>query len=267
MSATYMMFEKNKKNSVKFLSFAALVLLSSQAAQARTWDEIKQSGELKVGVTGDYSPLSFYNKAGNLEGFDVDMMTNLAKSLDLKVNFVKTTWPALSQDLANDKFDIAAGGVTKTQKRAEQFYLSDSVAANGKIILSNCSNAKPLNTLEDINQPTVKVIVNPGGTNQTYVDEHITSADIIRTKDNFANLQGIRDNTADAMITDLIEGNYYQLHEKGVFCVSSKQILAGTSSVKVYMMKKDNSHLLGKVNTWLHDSDKSDLMMHWGITQ
>lgn len=262
-----MMLKNNKKSLIAFLSLTALVVFNTQMAQARTWNEITKSGELKVGVTGDYSPLSFHSKTGKLEGFDVDMTTALAKSLHLKVHFVKTTWPTLSQDLAADKFDMAAGGVTKTQKRAEQFLLSDPVAKNGKIILSNCHNAKPLATLEDINKPSVKVIVNPGGTNQTYVDEHITHAHIIRTKDNFANLQGIRDSTADVMITDLIEGDYYQLHEKGVFCVSSKKILAGTSSVKVYMVKKEDSSLLKKVDAWLHGDEKSVLAKRWGITQ
>lgn len=258
----------NKKRKVmQPLALMACALLMSQGAQARSWDEITQSGELKVGLTGDYSPLSYHNKSGDLEGFDVDMTTRLAHSLNLKVRFVETTWPTLSQDLAADKFDIAAGGVTKTAKRAEQFSLSDSVAQNGKIILSNCTNDKSLTSLQDINKPSVSVIVNPGGTNQTYVDQHITDAKIIRTKDNVANLQGIRDNTADVMITDLIEGNYYQLHEKGVFCVSSPSILEGTKSVKVYMMKKENNRLLEKVNTWLEGSDKETLVTHWSISQ
>lgn len=262
-----MSFKNNKKNMVKSLSLASLVLLGSQLAHARTWDQIQQSGELKVGMTGDYSPLTFHSKTGELKGFDVDMTTRLAKSMGLKVHFVKTSWPTLSADLAADKFDVAAGGVTKTQKREKQFYLSDSVAKNGKIILTNCANTKSLQTLEEINKPNVSVIVNPGGTNQAYVDSHITNAKIIRTKDNFANLQGIRENTADVMITDLIEGNYYQLKEKGVFCVSSKQILAGTSSVKAYMVKKDNKQLLNKINAWLEGSDKMALAKHWGISE
>ncbi|SBS29898.1 Cyclohexadienyl dehydratase precursor [Marinomonas spartinae] len=263
------MLKNNNKDRLKLVSFAmfALVALNTQQVQARTWQEIQQSGVLKVGLTEDYAPMSFRTQSGKLVGFAVDMTSALAKSLHLKVQYVKTTWPSLSQDLADDKFDLAAGGVTRTKKRAEQFLLSDSVAKNGKIILSNCHNKKPLSILTDIDKPSVKVIVNPGGTNQAYVNKHIKHADIILTKNNFANLQGIRDRSADAMITDLIEGHYYQVHEKGVFCVSSKKVLAGTSSVKVYMMKKDNNHLLKKVNNWLHGSEASTLAQRWGIAQ
>lgn len=242
-------------------------LMSVHAAQARTWDEIQQSGELKVGLTGDYSPLSFKNKLGQLVGFDVDMTKQLAKSLGLKVTFVATSWPTLSGDLAADKFDIAAGGVTKTPQREQQFALSDSVAKNGKIALTQCSKQLDFETLEDIDQPTVKVVVNPGGTNEAYVNSHIKQAQIIRKKDNFDTLMAIRHNRADVMFTDLIEGRYYENYEPGVFCIASKEVLEGTKSYKVYMMKKDNSDLLHLVNEWLAGKDKDRLAKQWQIVQ
>lgn len=48
-------------------------------AQARDMNSIQQSGELKVGVPGDYAPLAFHNKAGELVGYDVDMAKDLGK--------------------------------------------------------------------------------------------------------------------------------------------------------------------------------------------
>ncbi|MGO2323147.1 transporter substrate-binding domain-containing protein [Vibrio casei] len=261
------MYKYRKILKAKYCVYILCSMLASHAAQARTWNEIEQSGTLKVGMTGDYSPLSFYNKLGALAGFDVDMTKRLAKSLNLKIEFVQTSWPMIGHDLASDKFDIAAGGVTYTEKRAKQFSFSSSVAKNGKIILSHCSEAARFETLEDIDNPKVRVIVNPGGTNEIYVNTHIKQAKIIRTKDNFANLQGIRNKTADVMITDLIEGHFYQLHEKGVFCISSSSVLDGTRSYKAYMMKKDNTELLEKVNQWLAGDSKSVLANQWQIIQ
>ncbi|HCH00270.1 MAG TPA: amino acid ABC transporter substrate-binding protein [Vibrio sp.] len=243
------------------------VSLMAQSVQARTWDEIKQSGELRIGLTGDYSPLSFRNKLGHLVGFDVDMTKNLAQSLGLTVKFVETFWPSLSADLMADKFDIAAGGVTKTAQRQKLFALSNSVAKNGKIALSHCSKKLDFQTLEDIDQPRVKVVVNPGGTNEAYVNSHIKQAQIIRKKDNFDTLQAIRTNRADVMFTDLIEGKYYQNHEKGVFCIASEDVLAGTESYKVYMMDKSNPELLAKVNEWLAGNTKSRLAKQWEVVQ
>ena len=235
------------------------------SAQARDMNSIQQSGELKVGVPGDYAPLAFHNKAGQLLGYDVDMAKDLGKRLGLKVSFVQTSWPTLSADLKANKYDIAMGGVTQTPARAKEFALSQPVVPNGKIALANCAAAPALGSLEKIDQPNVKVIVNPGGTNQSFVDEHIKHAQIIRVKNNIDNLEALRQKTADMMVTDLIEGVYYQSNEPGVFCVANETPFAGTASFKVYMMNKDNPQLLEKVNQWLESQDKNVLKQKWRI--
>jgi cyclohexadienyl dehydratase len=62
-----------------------LVLASlACASQARDLQAIQQSGELKVGVPGDYAPLAFHNAAGELRGYDVDMAKDLGQKLGLK---------------------------------------------------------------------------------------------------------------------------------------------------------------------------------------
>ena len=244
----------------------ACVLVSvAGSSQARDMSAIQHSGELKVGVPGDYAPLAFHNEAGELRGYDVDMAKDLGQKLGLKVTFVLTSWPTLSSDLQADKFDIAMGGVTETPERAKDFSLSHPVVANGKIALANCAAAPSLGSLEKIDQPTVKVIVNPGGTNQSYVDAHIKHAQIIRVKNNVDNLEALRNKTADMMVTDLIEGFYYQSKEPGVFCVATDKPFPGTRSVKVYMMNKDNQPLLEKVNQWLDRQDKNILKQKWKI--
>ncbi|WP_392432182.1 transporter substrate-binding domain-containing protein [Yersinia sp. HM-2024] len=249
------------------LGIMILVLISSQQVLAKSWQEIKKSGELRIGVPGDYAPLAFHDKQGYLVGYDIDMAKSLGESLKLKVNFVPSSWPTLSEDLASNKFDIAMGGVTETPGRAAQFALSSPVVKNGKIALANCQQSQEFPTLEAIDRETVRVIVNPGGTNQSFVDANIKKARIVRTNDNVANLQGIRDKSADIMFTDLIEGNYYQSKEPGVFCVATADILPGTGSYKVYMMSKDNQPLLSKVNQWLAGETKSTLAHKWNISE
>lgn len=250
-----------------------LLLFCSVTTYARTWPDIEKSGELRVGVAGDYAPLAFRDQQDQLAGYDIDMARSLASQLKLKVQFVSTTWPTLSADLAADKFDIAMGGVTETANRKAQFALSSHVLKNGKIALIHCDNIthaknrnNKWNTLKAIDRPKVRVIVNPGGTNQAYVDEHIKQAHIIRAPDNVENLQWIREGKADVMFTDLIEGNYYQAKEPGVFCVATPHILPGTDSYKVYMMSKSNRALLKKVNRFLKGNTKKELALKWKIS-
>ncbi|WP_392560673.1 transporter substrate-binding domain-containing protein [Orbus mooreae] len=248
----------------KILSILLLGLVF-QSAYAKTFDEIKSSGMLRIGVPADYAPLAYYNENQRLVGFDIDMAKDLAKSLNLTPVFVITSWPTLSQDLADDHYDIAMGGVTYTPARAEQFLLSKPVVPNGKIALASCQSATKLTNLDKINQADVKVVVNPGGTNESFVNNNIHDAQIIRVKDNFANIQALREQTADMMVTDLIEGYYYQYKEPGVLCLATKVPFAGTKSYKAYMVQHQNSDLIDYINNWLIQTDISRVANHWGV--
>lgn len=67
------------------------------------------------------------------------------------------------------------------------------------------------------------------------------------------------------MVTDLIEGDYYQNKEPGVLCMATQQPFAGTESHKVYMVKKNDTQLLESINVWLAGETKSQLAKQWKI--
>jgi cyclohexadienyl dehydratase len=100
---------------------AGLITASAHAqpaASSSRLDDIIHRGTLRVGMTGDYAPLSFVEKStSGFRGFDVDMAEALAKALGVKVEYVKTAWPQLTNNLQADRFDIAMGGASITLDR------------------------------------------------------------------------------------------------------------------------------------------------------
>lgn len=246
------------------LSLACSLALLA-AIQARPLEEIQTAKTLKVGVPGDYAPLAFYDANKKLVGLDVDLISDYAKSQGFTVEFVPTSWPTVSEDLKANQFDIAVGGITFTDKRAAEFFLSAEILPNGKIALAHCSTAPEIGNFEKINQPTVKLVVNPGGTNESFVNERIDNANVIHVKDNFDNLQALREQTADVMITDLIEGKHYQHNEPNVLCMATTEPFKGTESYKAYMMNQDDGKLLNSVNDWLKNTDLKPFTDKWGM--
>lgn len=243
----------------------AVALTMTSISQARPLDDIKESGTLKVGVPGDYAPLAFYDKDKNLVGFDIDLINDYAKQQNLAVEFIPTSWPTVSQDLKADQFDVAIGGITFTDKRAQEFFLSEAIVPNGKIALARCSISQEIDNFEKINQPTVTLVVNPGGTNESFVNERMDKANIVRVKDNFDNIQALRDQTADVMITDLIEGKYYQHNEPNVLCMATTEPFSGTESYKAYMVNQDDGKLLNSLNDWLKNTELKAFQDKWGM--
>ncbi|MNG54586.1 Cyclohexadienyl dehydratase precursor [compost metagenome] len=235
--------------------------------QARTLDEISASGILRVGVPGDYAPLAWHDDiTGKLQGFEIDLANEFGNELKARVEFVPTSWPELSRDLTSGKFDIAIGGITATAERAKTFALSREVLPNGKIALSHCKISALYLSPETIDRPGVRVVVNPGGTNQSFVERNIHHAQIIRMGNNLDTLQAIRNQTADVMFTDLLEGQYYHTTEPETFCLTMNQPFKGTESSKVWMMNNNSPDLLRMVNAFLQREKLSALAKKWNVS-
>lgn len=162
---------------------------------------------LRVGTTGDFIPFSYQTNTQNkvYEGVDIELAKDLAKSLNVQLRLIPTTWKNLLSDLNASKFDMAMSGITITLTRQQQALFSIPLLANGKAAITRDEHVNRYQTLEDINQPGVKVIVNPGGTNEIFAKTNFPKATIIENEDNLSIFEKIVDGTADLMVTDAIE--------------------------------------------------------------
>ena len=121
-----------------FLSvIMTMAILISQIGlvEAGHLEDIAARGELLVGTTGDYRPMSYYNaENGEYEGIDAELAEILAKSLNVKLVYVPTTWPNLARDVQENKFDVALCGVSRIYERERTMALSKGYSMTGKII-------------------------------------------------------------------------------------------------------------------------------------
>ena len=118
--------------------------------------------------SGAYRPFSFSDASGEIEGIDVDMAMSLARSLGVRLEIVKTSWSTLKSDLEANSFDIAMGGITITLDRQKTGLFSNPIFSSGKTPITHCGDEPKYGTIAAIDQPGVRVIVNPGGTNERF---------------------------------------------------------------------------------------------------
>ncbi len=177
-----------------------------------TIERIKSRGKILVGTTGDYRPLSFCEpETGEYWGFGIEMAKEIAGSLGVEAEFVKTSWPTLSADVTAEPqiFDLAIGGITITDARRQTMLMSEGYLANGKTILCRTDDAERFQSLEDIDKPDVQVMVNPGGLNEKFANENLTHAQIIVHQKNEEIPVLVAEGKADVMITEITEAPYY----------------------------------------------------------
>jgi cyclohexadienyl dehydratase len=151
-----------------------VALMSPANAETPTrLDEILVAGVLRVGLTEDYRPFSFADASDKVDGIDVDMAMSLARSLGVRLDIVKTGWSPLKSNLEANSFDIAMGGITITLDRQKVGLFSNPVFSSGKTPITRCGDEPKCATIAAIDQPGVRTIVNPGGTNERFDRAHL----------------------------------------------------------------------------------------------
>lgn len=230
------------------LLMAILVCLSLPAHAWATLDHIHASGMLRIGTTGDYKPFSFRNPDGSYTGADIDMARSLAVSLTVKVAFVPTTWGQLTADFIAQKFDIAMGGVTNLPSRAAKGPFAHTVYVDGKRPIARCADRDRFTTVAAINRPDVRVVVNPGASNEDFAHAQFPVAHLDVHGDNATVFDEIVAGRADVMVTDGIEVDHQAfIHHE----LCATQVAAPfTRLEKAYWLQPD-AELLAVVNTWL----------------
>jgi cyclohexadienyl dehydratase len=236
------------------LAAAATLVMPCVAQAGAALDAIKTRGELRVGTTGDYKPFTSKEADGTPWGADIVMAGDLAAKLGVKLVLVPTIWAQLLDDQVAGKFDIAMGGVTITPPRAEKLYFSKPTFVDGKRPIARCTDKDKFKSVEDINRPDVRVIVNPGAQNEKFARENFGKAQLTIHKDNASVFDEIAAGRADVMVTDGIEVDHTS-HTTPVLCPASVP-KPFTRLEKAYMLPRDDE-LKVIVDAWLDEAQAS----------
>jgi cyclohexadienyl dehydratase len=236
-----------------------LLLIAAPAAHAQApasrLDTVIAQKLLRVGTTGDYKPFSFLNpETQAFEGIDIDMARALAGALGAEPRFVQTAWPNLMGDQAADKFDIAMGGISVTLERQKTAWFSSPYLSSGKTPIARCADQARFQTLAEIDRPGVRLIVNPGGTNERFARASIKQATLTVFDDNRTIFDQILAGRADVMITDAIETVLQQKLHPGLCAIHPDQPF--NASELAYLLPRDVPFKLF-VDQWLHQAQIS----------
>jgi cyclohexadienyl dehydratase len=211
-----------------------------------TRDIVQRVGVLRVGTTGDYAPFS-NDRGGALRGFDIQLAVDLARQLKVEVRFVRTSWPTLMPDIAARKFDIAASGISVTPEREGAADFSMTYHLDGKLPIVRCAERAKFASLSDIDREGVRIIVNPGGTNEGFVRDRIKQATVLRHADNRTIFAEIVAGRADAMVTDAIEVRLQALRHRELCAAMPEPITRAPKAVLI----QGGGNLKAEIDAWL----------------
>ncbi len=185
---------------------AAMIAISLPAmAQDSALKKILETGTLRFGTTGDWNPMSLRDAAsGDYKGFDIDIATELAKDLGVKLEFVKTDWKTLVNGIVAGQYDITSSASLSASRArvagySESYFELASVPLTRKELLSKFSD------WTDINKPDVTVATTSGTTQEALVKAIFPNATIKVIEAPARDFQEVLSKRADVHVTSNIE--------------------------------------------------------------
>lgn len=170
-----------------------------------SWDKIKKEGKITVATSGTLYPTSFHeSKTDKLTGFEVEVVREMAKRMDLKVDFKEMAFDGMLTSLNSGKVDIAANDINKTNdpSRNKKFAFSTPYKFSYATAIVRKDDLSGIKTVDDIKG---KKAAGEATTNYMKIAKKFGAEEVVY--DNATNEQYLRDVSAGR--TDIIINDYY----------------------------------------------------------
>ena len=224
---------------------------SSANAKARSLDEIKKSGKIKIAVFSDKAPFGYVDKDGKYQGYDVYFAEQLAKDLGVEPEYTSVDPAARVDVLTSNKVDLVLANFTVTDERKEKV---DFAKPYMKVALGVVSPESA--QITDVSQLDGKtLIIAKGTTAETWFEKNAPNVKL-QKYDQYADAyNALLDGRGDAFSTDNTEVLAWAKANKG-FKVGITRL--GDDDTIAPAVQKGNQELLDFVNDEIVKLGKDD---------
>jgi polar amino acid transport system substrate-binding protein len=140
------------------LALAASVPLAAQAQAPRPLGpevlnlvpaDVRARGVLRVGSQQTFPPVEF-REPGKTEvtGASADLLAEVARRLNLKLEYIQSEYAGLISGVEADRFDVASGGISDTEEREQKLDFVNYMQSGGSILVLS-ANTDKLTTIDD----------------------------------------------------------------------------------------------------------------------
>jgi polar amino acid transport system substrate-binding protein len=108
----------------------------AQDAASLVPQDIRARGTLKVGSQQTFPPIEFREPGKQVvTGASADLLAEIAKRLNLKLEYIQAEYAALIPGIEADRFDVASGGISDTEEREEKLDFVNYMRSGGSILV------------------------------------------------------------------------------------------------------------------------------------
>ena len=214
---------------------------SAASGSYRTVDQIKESGEITIGVFSDKNPFGYVDNDGKFQGYDVYFADRIAKDLGVELKLVPVEAASRVEFLETAKVDIILANFTVTDERKEKvgFALPYMKVALGVV----SPDSAIITDAEQLNGKTLIVV--KGTTAESYFTENYPDVKLQKYDEYNEAYSALQDGRGDAFSTDNTEVLAWSMNNPG-FTVGVESL--GSTDAIAPAVTKGNETLLNWIN-------------------
>jgi polar amino acid transport system substrate-binding protein len=163
--------EEMKFRIVLVLVIVLGILLAGcqQAGEDTVLEKIQTANKVVVGTSADYPPYEYIDETGKMVGFDIELMEEIAKRMDVALEWQDMPFDSLIAAVQEGKIDMSISCFNYSEERDQLVDFSDPYYTSQDAFIVTDSFAGPFNAPEDA--ANFKVGVQSG----TVQDEWLTA--------------------------------------------------------------------------------------------
>ncbi|MDR3051134.1 MAG: amino acid ABC transporter substrate-binding protein [Oscillospiraceae bacterium] len=224
-----------------FAASEADIAATLEQAQALATDaslqKVLSAGQLVLGLDDAFPPMGYRDEKGEIVGFDIDVATEVAARLGIKLAPQPIDWSTKEAELNAGAVDCIWNGLTITPERQEAMRISLPYLANEQVVAVRQDDAAQ--TLADLAGRTLGLQAGSSAVDALNANPDLKTslAEVAEFDDYLLAMMDLEQGGVDAVLIDSIVANYYLTIKGGQYRLLGESV--ATESFGIAFRKGD----------------------------
>ncbi len=194
------------KNFVFFVLLALLFcaqVSTVQAADAAVLKRVLESGQIRVGMTGNQPPMNVSSRTGAYIGLEVDLANLMADTMGVKLTMVPIPFPQLLDALQAGEVDMVMSNMSITPQRTLVVTFIGPYMLSGRSILTKSAILAKVSGPAELNRADIKVAALANSTGQQFIERKLSKSTFVPTQNYEEAIRMVKEGEVDLMVADM----------------------------------------------------------------
>ncbi len=170
--------------------------------------KVIEEGQFVMGLDDSFPPMGFQDENGKIVGYDIDLAHEVCSRIGVELVLQPIDWAAKEQELNTNKIDCIWNGFTITPEREAVLAFTKPYLDNAQVLIVKKDSG--ITTLSDLKKKKLGLQAGSSAADALNANPEFQKSlgEVIEFKDNLTAFMDLEIGGVDAVLIDMVVGNY-----------------------------------------------------------